>query len=117
MMQKVLSSEIAEKIQNEMTYPGQVKITVIREIRSVAYAKQSFHNKQKALLLWGAFFDLPLLIVDSILCAFKGLITKQCIKNVIIQKQLVQNVLVHHLFRKQYKSLVYFLCIFYRLFR
>ncbi|MCF0202052.1 MAG: ribonuclease Y [Bacteroidaceae bacterium] len=34
-----LSGEIAEKIQNEMTYPGQVKITVIRETRSVAYAK------------------------------------------------------------------------------
>ena len=34
-----LSSEIAAKIQNEMTYPGQVKITVIRETRSVAYAK------------------------------------------------------------------------------
>lgn len=34
-----LSSEIAQKIQNEMTYPGQVKITVIRETRSVAYAK------------------------------------------------------------------------------
>lgn len=34
-----LSDEIAEKIQNEMTYPGQVKITVIRETRSVAYAK------------------------------------------------------------------------------
>lgn len=34
-----LSSEIAEKIQNEMTYPGQVKITVIREVRSVAFAK------------------------------------------------------------------------------
>lgn len=34
-----LSAEIAEKIQNEMTYPGQVKITVIRETRSVAYAK------------------------------------------------------------------------------
>ena len=34
-----LSSEIAEKIQNEMTYPGQVKITVIRETRSVSYAK------------------------------------------------------------------------------
>ncbi|MCI6672252.1 MAG: ribonuclease Y [Prevotella sp.] len=34
-----LSADIAEKIQNEMTYPGQVKITVIREIRSVAYAK------------------------------------------------------------------------------
>lgn len=35
----VLSSDIAQKIQNEMTYPGQVKITVIRETRSVAYAK------------------------------------------------------------------------------
>ena len=34
-----LSDEIATKIQNEMTYPGQVKITVIRETRSVAYAK------------------------------------------------------------------------------
>ena len=34
-----LSSEIAEEIQNEMTYPGQVKITVIREVRSVAFAK------------------------------------------------------------------------------
>ena len=34
-----LSGEIATKIQNEMTYPGQVKITVIREVRSVAYAK------------------------------------------------------------------------------
>ena len=34
-----LSSEIATKIQNEMTYPGQVKITVIRETRSISYAK------------------------------------------------------------------------------
>ena len=34
-----LSGEIATKIQNEMTYPGQVKITVIRETRSVAFAK------------------------------------------------------------------------------
>jgi len=34
-----LSDEIATKIQNEMTYPGQVKITVIRETRSVSYAK------------------------------------------------------------------------------
>ncbi len=34
-----LSGEIATKIQNEMTYPGQVKITVIREVRSVSYAK------------------------------------------------------------------------------
>ncbi|MGI6339897.1 MAG: ribonuclease Y [Bacteroidales bacterium] len=34
-----LSFEIAQKIQNEMTYPGQVKITVIRETRAVNYAK------------------------------------------------------------------------------
>ena len=34
-----LSDEIATKILNEMTYPGQVKITVIRETRSIAYAK------------------------------------------------------------------------------
>ena len=36
---EALSGEIATKIQNEMTYPGQVKITVIRETRSVAIAK------------------------------------------------------------------------------
>ena len=36
---EALSGDIATKIQNEMTYPGQVKITVIRETRSVAYAK------------------------------------------------------------------------------
>ena len=34
-----LSMEIAKKIQEEMVYPGQVKITVIRETRSVAFAK------------------------------------------------------------------------------
>lgn len=34
-----LSNEIAKRIQDEMTYPGQVKITVIRETRSVSYAK------------------------------------------------------------------------------
>lgn len=34
-----LSFEIARKIQNEMTYPGQIKITVIRETRAVNYAK------------------------------------------------------------------------------
>lgn len=34
-----LSADIATKIQNEMTYPGQVKIMVIRETRSVSYAK------------------------------------------------------------------------------
>ena len=36
---EVLSSDIATRIQNEMTYPGQVKITVIRETRAVSYAK------------------------------------------------------------------------------
>jgi ribonucrease Y len=34
-----LSVEIARRIQDEMTYPGQVKITVIRETRAVNYAK------------------------------------------------------------------------------
>ena len=36
---ELLSDEIATRIQNEMTYPGQVKITVIRETRAIAYAK------------------------------------------------------------------------------
>lgn len=36
---EALSAEIAKKIQEEMVYPGQVKITVIRETRSVAFAK------------------------------------------------------------------------------
>ena len=34
-----LSGEIAKKIQDELTYPGQVKITVIRETRSISFAK------------------------------------------------------------------------------
>ena len=34
-----MSREIARKIENEMTYPGQIKVTVIREMRAVDYAK------------------------------------------------------------------------------
>ena len=34
-----LSNDIARKIQSEMTYPGQIKITVIRETRAISYAK------------------------------------------------------------------------------
>ncbi len=34
-----LANDIAEKIQKEMEYPGQIKVTVIREKRSIAYAK------------------------------------------------------------------------------
>ena len=34
-----ISFEISDKIQNEMTYPGQVKVTVIRETRSISFAK------------------------------------------------------------------------------
>ena len=34
-----LAFEISNKIQNEMTYPGQIKITVIRETRAISYAK------------------------------------------------------------------------------
>jgi ribonuclease Y len=36
---ETLSYDIAKKIQDEMTYPGQVKITVIRETRAVSVAK------------------------------------------------------------------------------
>ena len=36
---ETLSLDIAQKIQDEMTYPGQVKITVIRETRAINYAK------------------------------------------------------------------------------
>jgi ribonuclease Y len=34
-----LAFEISQKIQTEMTYPGQVKVTVIRETRATSYAK------------------------------------------------------------------------------
>ncbi|MBD1432587.1 ribonuclease Y [Sphingobacterium sp. DN00404] len=36
---EILAADISNRIQTEMTYPGQVKVTVIRETRSVAYAK------------------------------------------------------------------------------
>ena len=35
----MLSFEISQKIEKDMQYPGQIKVTVIREMRSVAYAK------------------------------------------------------------------------------
>jgi ribonuclease Y len=35
----ILASDIAMKIQSEMEYPGQIKVTVIRETRAVEYAK------------------------------------------------------------------------------
>ena len=38
-MSEQLSSDIAEKIESEMEYPGQIKVTVIREYRAVGYAK------------------------------------------------------------------------------
>ena len=34
-----LSLDLSKKIQNEMTYPGQIKITVVRETRAINYAK------------------------------------------------------------------------------
>jgi ribonuclease Y len=34
-----LSFDISQKIEKDMQYPGQIKVTVIREMRSVAYAK------------------------------------------------------------------------------
>jgi ribonuclease Y len=35
----LLSKDIAGKIEKELTYPGQIKVTVIRETRAVEYAK------------------------------------------------------------------------------
>ena len=34
-----ISYDLSKKIQDEMTYPGQIKITVIRETRAINYAK------------------------------------------------------------------------------
>jgi ribonuclease Y len=34
-----MSKDIAKKVQEEMEYPGQIKITVIREVRATEYAK------------------------------------------------------------------------------
>ena len=34
-----IAFDISQKIQNEMTYPGQVRVTVIREMRAVSVAK------------------------------------------------------------------------------
>ncbi len=34
-----ISYDLSKKIQDEMTYPGQIKVTVIREVRSISYAK------------------------------------------------------------------------------
>jgi ribonuclease Y len=35
----VIARDIAHKIEDEMTYPGQIKVNVIRETRAVDYAK------------------------------------------------------------------------------
>jgi ribonuclease Y len=35
----LLSKDIARKIESELTYPGQIKVTVIRETRAIEYAK------------------------------------------------------------------------------
>jgi ribonuclease Y len=34
-----LSKDIAKRIENELEYPGQIKVTVIRETRAVEYAR------------------------------------------------------------------------------
>ncbi len=38
-MSWAISKELAKRIESEMTYPGQIKVTVIRESRFVEYAK------------------------------------------------------------------------------
>ena len=36
---QMLARDICQKIEHEMNYPGQIKVTIIRETRSVEYAK------------------------------------------------------------------------------
>ena len=36
---QMLAKDICSRIEKEMTYPGQIKVTIIRETRSVEYAK------------------------------------------------------------------------------
>ena len=36
----ILARDVAKKVENEMDYPGQIKVNVIRETRIVDYAKQ-----------------------------------------------------------------------------
>jgi ribonuclease Y len=38
-MSEQLANDIAARIQEEMEYPGQIKVTVIREYRAINYAK------------------------------------------------------------------------------
>ena len=38
-MAAVIARDIAKKIEGEMEYPGQIKVTVIRETRAIEYAK------------------------------------------------------------------------------
>ena len=35
----IMSKDIARKVQKELEYPGQIKVTVIREVRAIEYAK------------------------------------------------------------------------------
>lgn len=35
----IMSKDIAKKVQEELEYPGQIKVTVIREVRAIEYAK------------------------------------------------------------------------------
>src|SRR5437870_13889998 len=46
-----MAREIARKIENEMTYPGQIKVTVIRELRAVDYAKSKGRVCMRMLIL------------------------------------------------------------------
>ncbi len=36
---RIIAKEIAKRIENEMEFPGQIRVNVIREMRSVEYAK------------------------------------------------------------------------------
>ena len=55
-----ISFDIAKRIQDEMTCPGQVKVTVIRETRAINYAKYfKIHLYKKQQALPGLLFFIP----------------------------------------------------------
>lgn len=41
----ILARDVSNKVENELAFPGQIKVTVIRELRSIDYAKQSKINR------------------------------------------------------------------------
>ena len=53
----ILSREVAKEIEEKMQYPGQIKVTVIRETRAIEYAKQIKQMKWSRLTAFILYKD------------------------------------------------------------